>query len=133
LSSPVDGQVFSANDAVILQWEPVGVLPEGVYYVTTVAYSHLGDTWYDETPWIQATSWTLSEHRYLLDLSDDGEYRWSVQVMRQTGVDDDGRPIGVARSPTSDVRMFFWRPAEERAGTGGGTPGAPPTPGLPQP
>jgi hypothetical protein len=109
LLAPSDGQEFQDITAVVLSWQSVGQLPVDVYYVITVAYSHFGDTWYDETPWIQNTSWTLSEHRYLLDLSDDGQFHWSVQVMRQTGVDADGRPLGSPLSAPSDVWTLIWR------------------------
>ncbi len=54
----------------------------------------------------QDTSWRLNEHDYLLDLSDDGQFHWSVQVMRQTGVDADGKPIGEPLSGRSDERTL---------------------------
>jgi hypothetical protein len=79
------------------------------YYVPTVAYQRFGETWYDETPWIKETSWALSDHRYLLDLSDNGEFRLAVQVMRRTGINDDGRPEGTPRSPLSEVRTVNWQ------------------------
>jgi hypothetical protein len=89
---------------------------------------HLGETWYDKVPWTQDTSWTLTEHSYLLDLSDDGQFRWSVQVMRQTGVDANGNPTGVPLSAPSEVWTLIWR----RASDGGvGTPTIPPP--LPPP
>jgi hypothetical protein len=109
LLAPSDGQVFSDRDEIVLSWQPVGQLPADVYYVITVAYSHLGATWYDETPWTRNANWMLSEHRYLLDLADDGQFHWSVQVMRQTGIDANGRPTGVAVGPMSVVWMLYWR------------------------
>ena len=121
LVGPPEGQAFSENDEVILQWQPVGQLPADGYYVVTLAYSHQGATWTDETPWTKKTQWTVSEHRYLLDLSDDGLYRWSVRVMRQTGTDAGGRPAGTPLSPASTGRTFTWRRSEGGDG-GGGTP-----------
>lgn len=106
---PDDGQFFWWWDVVQLQWQPVGTLPPDVYYVPTLTYSHYGETWTDETPWTKDTSWIMSEHGYLLSLSDDDIYHWSVQVMRQTGVDASGRPVGYALSPMSAVRMLTWR------------------------
>jgi hypothetical protein len=116
--APPDGQKFPGDAEIVLSWQSVGQLPANVYYVITVAYSHFEETWYDETPWTKNTSWTLSEHRYLLDLSDDGQFRWSVQVMRQ--------PAGIAVSPMSEVRTLIWR-------TEGGGPSKPPTPPPPDP
>jgi hypothetical protein len=105
----------------------VSELPPDARFVITVAYTHLGETWYDDVPWTRETSWILSEHSYLLDLSDDGRYQWSVQVMQKTGVGANGQPIGVPLSPPSEERTLLWR----RAGGGGGespenTPPVPP-------
>ncbi|NIV29970.1 MAG: hypothetical protein GWN58_10845, partial [Anaerolineae bacterium] len=89
LLSPEEGQVFSADDVIVLRWDSVGILPGDAYYVITVTYSRFGETWKDETPWTRDLSWALSDHDYLVDLSDDGLFQWSVQVMRQTGSDAD--------------------------------------------
>jgi hypothetical protein len=123
LLTPSERQDFQEDAEVVLTWQPVGELPADAYYEITVAYSHLGETWYDEVPWTQDTSWVLSEHQYLLELSDDGQFRWSVQVVRQTGVDDNGSPVGVPLSSPSEMRTLLWRRA---GGSPKGTPTAPP-------
>lgn len=123
LSSPQDGQVFSERDLITLRWQPVGQLAPNEYYVPTVAYLHQGETWYDETPWVKETVWTLSDHRYLMDLSDDGQFRWAVRVMRRTGISEEGRPEGTVASPLSDVRTLIWKAPTE--GGGRGTPQPP--------
>ena len=64
-------------------WESVGPLPPDGYYAITLSFLHGGNAWTDETPWMRDTSWTASEHDYLVDLSDDGLFSWSVQVMRK--------------------------------------------------
>jgi hypothetical protein len=127
LLTPSERQDFTEDSEVVLAWRAVGVLPPDARFVITVAYTHLGETWHDEVPWTRETSWTLSEHRYLLDLSDDGQYQWSVQIMRQTGIDANGKPVGVSLSPPSDVRTLSWR----RAVRGGGGPGDKPPPPPP--
>ena len=125
LLSPEDGQVFSANDEIVLRWDSVGILPENVYYVITVTYSRFGETWKDETPWTKEISWALSDHDYLVDLSDDGLFQWSVQIMRQTGVNAEGKPTGIAISPSSETWSLTWQGS-------GGSP-SPPTPVPPPP
>jgi hypothetical protein len=126
LVSPANLRTFAASDPVILSWQPVGQLAPNEYYVPTVAYLHFGETWYDETPWTKETSWALSDHRYLLELSDNGEFRWAVRVMRRTGINDKGQPTGVARSPMSEVRVLIWRRAS--GGGGGQATSEPPPP-----
>jgi hypothetical protein len=108
LLNPQDQQVFLKGDEIVLEWQPVGPLPADAFYVPVVAYSHQGATWTDETPWTQNTRWTLSEHGYLFDLSDDGLFNWAVQVMRKTGEDGEGRPVGRPVSPMSEQRTFRW-------------------------
>lgn len=123
LLSPADGYVFPPDAEIVLTWQSIGVLPANVYYAVTVSFSHLGDTWYDDIPWLRDTRWTFSEHDYLLDLSDDGRFLWSVQVMLRTGLDAEGNPIGRAISPSSETRSMIW----QQPG------GAPPTPPPPPP
>ncbi len=125
LLSPTNGQVFSSRDTIVLRWEPVGQLAPDEYYVPAVHYLRYGDSWPDETPWLKEPSWEMSEHRYLLELSDDGDFRWAVRVMRRTGINNEGKPEGTARSPMSEVRTLEWK----RPGGGGdddGGSGPPP-------
>lgn len=114
------------SDKIVLAWQAVQGLPPDAYYMITVAYSHLGQTWYDDVPWTRDTKWTLSEHGYLLDLSDDGQFAWSVQVVRQVAIDAAGTPEGVTLSAPSDSRRLIWRLPSDGGG-GGGTP-TPPAP-----
>ncbi len=125
LIAPQDQQVFQEDDEIVLAWEPVGNVTGDSYYAITVAYTHLGATWYDDVPWTHGTTWTLSEHGYLLDLSDDGRFEWSVQVVRPKGLDANGRPMGEALSAPSEVRALTWsRPSS----SGGQAPGGPTVP-----
>jgi len=129
LLSPLDKQDFPPDAEIVLAWQPVGALAADAFYAITVAYSHLGETWFDNVPWTRDTTWTLTEHSYLQDLSDNGQYRWSVQVVRQTGTDASGKPTGVPLSAPSEERMLTWRRESGGGGGGGGganTPAPPP-------
>jgi hypothetical protein len=119
LLSPEDGQRFSANAEIVLRWQSAVVLPTNGYYAVTVSFTHFGETWYDEIPWLQTTSWTLSSHDYLVDLSDDGVFLWSVQVMLRTESDAEGKPVGIPISPSSETWSLIWQSAA-------GTPLPPP-------
>ena len=130
LIAPATGSSFSERDTIELVWGSVGELPANAFYVITLAYPHGAATWYDETPWLQGTSWVMSEHRYLLDLADGGHFWWSVQVRQRTGVGVDGRPTGVPLGPESEARTLTWR---RSSGGGGGGSGSPKTPEPPPP
>jgi hypothetical protein len=106
-------------------------LAADAYYAISVAYTHLGETWFDDVPWTRSTTWTLTEHSYLQDLSDNGQFVWSVQVVRQTGTDASGKPTGVPLSAPSEERMVTWR--RESGGGGGGGGGGANTPAPPPP
>ena len=108
LISPPDGAILYRNDVVLLEWYRVQGMPADAFYAVTVSYLHAGSTWYDEVPWTREESWLLSDHAYLLDLSDDGVFHWSVQVMRKTGQDAQGRSIGIPLSPSSFASRLTW-------------------------
>ena len=93
---------------MVLRWEPVGELRPGVYYVVTLAYRYAGRTVYDDVPWVTETYWDAYEHAYLRDLAERGQFYWSLTLMRRTGFDAEGRPVGAAISSMSEVRMFTW-------------------------
>ncbi|MHB0857692.1 MAG: DUF5585 domain-containing protein [Anaerolineae bacterium] len=129
LLSPQDGNHFAPGDRIVLQWQSVGNLPINAYYAITVSYPHGSQTWYDEAPWVKETQWALSDHAYLRDLADNGLLRWSIQVMRKTGTDANGRPIGTPLGPSSAIRSLTW----DRPGAGGGGSGPANTPVPPPP
>ena len=96
---------------ITLEWQSVGVLPADVYYVVAVVYTSNGALQNDDKVWIRKTSWLLNDHQYLIDLSDDGRFQWSVRVMQQTGTDANGKPTWEPRSAKSEVRTLIWKRA----------------------
>jgi hypothetical protein len=125
LVSPADESAFAEGDEIVLRWRPVQGLPPDGYYAVTVEFSRRGETWYDDVPWTRNTSWALSEHDYLPDTADDGEFRWSVQVVRLVGLDADGKPVGEALSNPSDGWGLTWNRKPGGGVTPTGTPSAP--------
>jgi hypothetical protein len=88
-------------------------------------------TWYDKTPWLKSTFWNLSEHSYLPAQSFDEQFRWSVQVVRRTGVDAEGRPVGIACSPVSEVWTLRWSKPPVEGPTSQPEPTSTPKPTIP--
>jgi hypothetical protein len=129
VGSPTNNRAFSEYDDVVLRWQGSAPLSVKEYYVVQVVYDHLSGQEYVEKLFTKETSWLLSERRYLLDISRDGKFRWFVQVQERTGeFDSNGQPLGVPRSPPSEVRAFEWR--RSSGGSGGGQPA---TPVIPNP
>jgi hypothetical protein len=91
-----------------------------------VAWLYRGAEGYDVS-WTKDTGFQISDRKYLLELSDDGRFRWRVRVMERTDqVNKNGQPVFLARSPQSEVWVFEWlRPSD--------SPGPAPTPPVPEP
>jgi hypothetical protein len=105
---PANRSTFAAYD-VVLEWSPIKQkLTANEYYIITVFFKHDGARWNDYA-YTQTTRWSVAEHDYLLDLSDDGLFEWSVQLIRATGKDPLGIPTGKAVSAPSAPQTFLWR------------------------
>jgi hypothetical protein len=93
----------------------VGILAEDEWYIlrlrlmTEPVYQH-------PSVWTKVTSWRVpaSLHPSALlriDPSVETEshlFRWDVTVVRHTGTRPGGKPDGIAISPMSATRSFFW-------------------------
>lgn len=116
LLDPADGETFRGEEAdIVLNWASVGILAEDEWYIlrlrlmTEPVYQH-------PSVWTKVTSWRVPASLYpsaLLKagLSVEAEshlFRWDVTVVRPTGTRPDGKPDGIAVSPMSDTRSFFW-------------------------
>ena len=108
LLAPANGQVFWGMDAIIvLNWASVGILAEDEWYVLRLQYEVQTVT-QPPTVWTKTTSWRASDDLYPPSYADSHLLYWDVIVMRQTGTGTDGTPEGVAISPASVTRRFFW-------------------------
>ncbi len=114
LVSPELGAIFTGlEQPIVLQWEPVKELAADEYYQVTVDYD------YEETNFLvkystRGTRFTLPEELY--HLPNCSVFNWRITLMQQTGVDEDGNPVGQALSYDSlhwYVRWFY--PLDEKA------------------
>jgi LysM repeat protein len=105
---PADGRVFRGTDQVIvLTWASVGILAEDEWYVVRLRYDAEG---IDQPPevWTKVTSWRVLAELYPPADVEPRLLRWNVTVMRQTQTGPDETPQGVAISPVSATRSFYW-------------------------
>jgi len=105
---PANGQVFRGVDAIIvLNWASVGILAEDEWYVLSLRYEAQGAA-QPPSVWTRTTSWRVPADLYPPSEVERRLLHWDVTVMRQTGTRPDGTPEGVAISPASAVRKFYW-------------------------
>ncbi len=116
LLDPAEGETFRGEEAdIVLNWASVGILAEDEWYIlrlrlmTEPVYQH-------PSVWTKITSWRMPASLYPsalanIDPSVKAEshlFRWDVTVVRHTGTRPDGKPDGIAISPMSATRSFFW-------------------------
>jgi len=107
LLSPRDGSVFGLSDETIaLQWAAVAVLRDNESYLVTVEDITEGtgrrtQAYTAETKYIVPSTLRPSDTSTHL-------FRWTVEVVRQTGTSSDGKAVYASGSPRSDPRIFGW-------------------------
>ncbi len=120
--SPQDGMVFSdmADDIQIwLEWSAITpALAADEYYRVTLTYQVYGQTWTD-TANTTDTRWLVNEHSYLRGLATDGLYRWTVTLVKQTGLNASGEAIETELSPPGPQRAFVWQVVQPPADSSG--------------
>ncbi|RPI52930.1 MAG: hypothetical protein EHM56_07820 [Chloroflexi bacterium] len=116
LLGPTDRQPVSWRTTVLLQWTSVGELGEDEYY-----HLHLerrpstpGQEWYGDYVFTKETQFRV-EVPFLAPFHPSAEHGdatvyWWVWVVRQTGQDENGKPIGVDISPYSEERTLILDP-----------------------
>jgi LysM repeat protein len=103
---PVDGAAFTRdNSSVTLQWASVGTLLDNESYQITVIDITDGEK--------QSIAYALDTKYILPDTfrpSDESSHiiRWTVQTIRQVGVDEDGLPVYESAGAISTPRVFSW-------------------------
>ncbi len=112
---PVDGAAFTAaNDSITLQWASVGTLrPNEAYQVTIEDLTEGASK--KLVVYVTDTSYTLSSSFRPVSTSPHA-IRWTIQPVRQTGTDSQGKAIWATQGAPSMPRVFIW------SGLGGVTP-----------
>ncbi|MGC8786864.1 MAG: zinc ribbon domain-containing protein [Anaerolineae bacterium] len=108
LIGPENQAEFHGGDAQIqLTWTPVGALAEDQWYALSLRFTADGIVHYSGT-WTKETNWLVPRELYTKAGQSERAFQWDVTVMRQTGIKADGGLEGVALSPPSETRIFFW-------------------------
>jgi len=116
LLDPAEGEIFRGEEAgIVLNWASVGVLAEDEWYILRLRL--MAEPIYQHpSVWTKTTSWRVPASLHpsaLLKTEPSGGseahlFRWDVTVVRHTGTRPDGKPDGIAISPMSVTRSFFW-------------------------
>jgi hypothetical protein len=116
LLEPPDNRPVSWQNSVLLKWTPVGELAEDEYY-----HVHLErrprtaqEPWYGDYVYTRDTEF-WAEGAFLAPFHPPQEHGhgvvyWWVRVVRQTGEDQNGKPIGIDISPYSEERTLILDP-----------------------
>jgi hypothetical protein len=119
LLDPPNNRPVSWKSTVLLKWSSVGELADDEYY-----HLHLerrpkteAEQWYGDYVYTKDTEF-LVEGAFLapFHLPADQGYGivyWWVRVVRQTGTDSGGKPLGVDVSSFSEERTFITEPKPE--------------------
>lgn len=106
LLSPLLGARFQGlSQPIVLQWSPIKELAQVEYYEVTVDYNY-GET----TPSVR---FATRETQFVLPQELYGKpnchvFNWQVTLMRQTGVNDNGQPVGDPVSYNSLYWYVWW-------------------------
>jgi hypothetical protein len=113
LLEPPDGRPVSWKNTVLLKWSSVGELAEDEYY-----HLHLerrpeaeGQEWYGDYVYTKENE-HLAEAEFLAPFHPPADYGqgtvyWWVRVVRKTGEDKNGKPMGVDISAHSEERALI--------------------------
>lgn len=108
LLDPAEGETFRGEEAnIVLNWASVGLLAEDEWYILRLRLMSEPVYQYPSV-WTKATSWRVPASLHPPMEAESHLFRWDVTVVRHTGTRPDGSPDGVAISPMSAIRSFFW-------------------------
>ena len=106
LLTPLDREIFIGNSSpILLQWLSVGILHPTEFY--RVQIEHVGSGEPAQSFRTRATSWHLSADLFPPPGDPKRVFRWSVEVVRQTNIDNESDPVYKSVSPSSSY-SFEW-------------------------
>jgi len=119
LQEPPDEQPVPWNSTVLLKWSSVGELAENEYY-----HVHLErrprtaeEEWYGDYVFTKETEYraqgTFIAPFHPAAATGTGVVYWWVRVVEKIGEDENGKPIGVDVSPSSEERTLLLDPKPE--------------------
>jgi hypothetical protein len=116
LLDPPDDVLYGWKSTVLLKWSGVGKLAPDEYYRLDLERPPQTEAqkWYGDYVFTKDTTF-LVEGAFLAPFhlpAEQGQASvyWSVRVVRQTGVDENGKPVGVDISQPSEKRIFRLEP-----------------------
>lgn len=116
LLEPAESAPYSWGSTVLMKWTSVGELAEDEYYRLDLERPPQTETqqWYGDYVFTKDTS-HLVERSFLAPFhlpAEQGQAQvyWSVRIVRQTGEDENGKPVGVDLSLPSEKRSFTLDP-----------------------
>lgn len=105
LLAPPDGETFwGSEEVILLNWASVGILAEDEWYVLRLRCAFAQP----RSVWTKATSWRVPAELYPPADAASHLFQWDVTVAREMGTGSDGTLEGIAVSPTSATRSFYW-------------------------
>jgi len=108
LEPATESRFYGRTLKIWLRWEAPRELAEDEWFAVSVRYETNQGTQYSGT-WQKETSWQVSPEIFQkYDPARPG-YQWDVVIMKQTGFKPDGGREGVAVSPVSETRIFYWQ------------------------
>lgn len=98
VSPPMTRRIIGDSEPIVLTWKPVQELAKDEYYRVAVDFDY-AETTTSRYYTTRSTEFTLPQDLY--GNPNCGVFNWQVTLMRQTGVREDGEPIGEAISYNS--------------------------------
>ena len=113
ISPELGARFIGLEQPIVLKWEPLKELADNEYYQVSVDYN------YEETNFLiryttRETQFTLPESLYRTP--NCSVFDWRITLMKQTGTDKNGNPVGKALSYNSLYHYVQWfYPASQKA------------------